>query len=447
MKTRYFYIMGAAALAVLAAGYFLGHSGSVQSAPAASAKVQAAAPAEHTHEAEIWTCSMHPQIRQNHPGKCPICGMDLVLVVQRPAGDDSVPNALHLSESAAALAEIQTGTVRREVPEFSLRLVGRLAYDETMEKSISARFPARIDKLYVNYDGMSVHAGDVLAQVYSPDLLVAQQELLNAYGSDPDGPMYRSASEKLRLWGLPDEQIGDIISLGHASDHFDIISSVGGVVTKKEVREGDYVKTGQALFEVADLSRLWLILDAYEADIASLKTGQQVQFSVDAIPGGTFSGTIAFIAPGVDPKTRSVSVRADVLNPDASLAPGMFARASVVSKAAEPVLVVPASAVLMTGTRAVVYVQVPGGGQPAFEGRQIVLGPKAGDVYVVREGLAEGERVVTNGAFKIDSSFQIQAKPSMMNPQGGASGVHDMSKMPGMDMGKDTGEEGGSNGN
>ena len=424
-------------------------------------------PAEGSASAEptTWTCSMHPQIRQPEPGDCPICGMDLIPLVKDVGADDG-PRTLSMSGSSRALAGIQTTLVRRDFPEAEVRLVGKLDYDETLEKSLTARFPARIDELYVNYNGIQVNAGDHLAKVYSPDLLSAQRELLTSYRSDPDSSITRAARDKLRLWDLLPEQIDAIIQSGEAKDSFELKAPIGGVVVEKNVKEGDYVKTGEVLFRIVDLSVLWANLDAYESDLPWLRYGQDVTFTVEAFPGETFHGQIVFIEPEVNRKTRTIPVRVNVPNPDGRLKPGMFVRAIVDARIAqdgnvyapelagkwispmhpevvkdgpgqcdvcgmdlvpaeslgyvdnetEPApVIVPTSAVLRTGKRAVVYVEKPDAERPTYEGREIVLGPRAGDVFIVASGLEAGERVVTNGAFKIDSALQIQAKPSMMS--------------------------------
>ena len=422
-------------------------------------------------EPTIWTCSMHPQIQAPEPGDCPICGMDLI-PLESDAGADDGPRTMSMSESSRALADIQTTAVIKDYPEAEIRMVGTLDYDETLEKSLTARFPARIDELFVNFKGIPVAKGDHLAKVYSPELLSAQRELLTSYRADPESSITRAAREKLRLWDLVPEQIDAIIESGEAKDHFMLKAPIGGVVVAKHVKEGDYVKTGESLFKIVDLSRLWAYLDAYESDLPWLRYGQDVAFSVEAIPGQTFHGQVAFIEPEVNRKTRTVPIRVNVPNPESTLKPGMFVRGIVASRLAEdgkvyapemagkwisPMhpevvkdgpgqcdvcgmdlvpaeelgyvdnateaapLIIPTSAVLRTGKRAVVYVEKPNTERPTFEGREIVLGPRAGNYFLVTTGLDAGERVVTNGAFKIDSALQIQAKPSMMNPDGGGS--------------------------
>jgi membrane fusion protein, copper/silver efflux system len=412
---------------------------------------------------------MHPQIRQPGPGKCPICGMDLIPVKSDESADDG-PRTLVMSESARALADIQTTRVERRFPDVTVRLVGQLDYDETRLRSLTARFPARIDELFVNYTGVAVAKGEHLARIYSPELITAQRELLSAHAADPDGSITRVARDKLRLWDLLPEQIDAILERGSITDEFELRAPAGGVVVTKNVKEGDYVTTGEPLFRIADLSELWLHLQAFESDLAKLRYGQEVAFTVEAWPGETFTGRVAFIAPDVEQRTRTVAVRVNVPNPDGRLKPGMFARGQVRVKLAgggkvfapdfagkwispmhpeivkdgpgkcdvcgmplvpaeslgyrtapdsDAPIVVPASAVLRTGKRAVAYVKKPGSKTPAFDGREVVLGATTDGGVIIVSGLAEGEEVVTNGAFKIDSALQIVAKPSMMNPAGG----------------------------
>jgi Cu(I)/Ag(I) efflux system membrane fusion protein len=414
---------------------------------------------------------MHPQIRQPESGDCPICGMDLIPLMADDSAEDG-PRELSMSESSKALAEIVTTRVVRASPEVNVRMVGKLDFDETRLKTLSARFPARIERLFVNYTGIKVGTGDHLAEIYSPELLIAQRELLTAVQYDPDGITVQVAREKLRLWDLLPDQIDGILESGLALDHFELRAPIGGIVVQKNVKEGDYVKTGDPLFRIADLSMLWLPLEAFESDLQWILYGQEVDFEVESFPGEHFEGRVVFIDPVLNDRTRTVGVRVEVPNPDGRLKPGMFARATVYSRVAsdgrvmvpelagkwispmhpeivkdgpgqcdvcgmdlvpveslgykteidlEPPLLVPASAVLRTGRRAVVYVSIPSRDKPSFVGREITLGPRAGEMFLVVDGLEEGDEVVTNGAFKIDSALQIQAKSSMMNPEGGGS--------------------------
>ena len=298
--------------------------------------------------ATIWTCSMHPQIQQPEAGNCPICGMALI-PLENDSSDGDAPRTMSMSESSRALAEIQTTPVERKFPEMNVRLVGKLVYDETRVKSLTARFPARIDELYVNFTGVKVQAGEHLAKVYSPELLTAQRELLSAYKRDPNSSITRAATGKLRLWGLLPYQIDGIIKSGEARDHFVLRAPIGGVVVSQNVKEGDYVNVGSSFFRIVDLSELWLNLDAYESDITWLRYGQEVRFSVEAFPGEQFKGRIAFIEPEVDRKTRTVSVRVNVPNPDGRLKPGMFATVRIETRKKTDALMVPTEAVIRTG--------------------------------------------------------------------------------------------------
>jgi len=395
---------------------------------------------EETSAAEVWTCSMHPQIRQPKPGQCPLCGMDLIPVMD--SDDEKAAGITELKLSPARkLAEIQTTPVERKHATTEIRMAGKVEYDETRVSYITAWVGGRLDRLFVNYTGVAVRKGDDMVHIYSPELITAQEELIQAIKTVREleasdiaivkrtaQEMVEASREKLRLWGLTPEQISEIEKGGTSSDHTTIRSPVSGVVVHKNAQEGEYVKTGTRIYTIADLSHVWVKLDAYESDLAWIRLGQQVDFHAEAYPSESFKGTVAFIDPVLNSRTRTAKVRVNLENRDGRLKPEMFVHAILqaevgpVGKRGAP-LVIPASAPLLTGKRAVVYVQTEPG---LYEGREVVLGPRAGDYYVVVEGLEEGERVVTRGNFKIDSALQILAKPSMMNPEGGgpAPGHH-----------------------
>ena len=409
-----------------------------------------------------WTCSMHPEIIRDKPGRCPKCGMDLIPLTISSAAEIG-PRELVISEEAARLMEIATSVVQRKFVTNEIRMVGKIDYDETRVKNITAWVPGRIDRLFVDFTGIRVNKGDHMVYLYSPELISAQRELLLP-------SLKEAAREKLRLLGLDAKQIENIETSGKTQTHITINSPMGGIVIHKNAAEGMYVDTGTPIYRVADLSRLWVKLDAYESDLSWIRYGQEVEFTTQAYPGQVFRGTITFIDPVLNDKTRTVKVRVNVGNSEGKLKPQMFVKAIVRSKIAaggrvmapemagkwicpmhpdvvktqagscdvcgmglvtteslgyvevdtsnQAPLVIPASAPLITGKRAVVYVQLPNREKPTYEGREIVLGPRAGDYYIVESGLQEGEIVVTNGNFKIDSAMQIQAKPSMMNPEG-----------------------------
>ena len=465
---------GLSVIAGLIVGFFLfrgGHahhsgnsSGSKQGSPAA---------------AEIWTCSMHPQVQAPKSGKCPICAMDLIPL--SAMGGVEGERSFSMSEAAKKLAEITTTEVTRGHPEAEIRLFGKVMYDETEMKTVAARFPARIEKLFVDYTGIRVKKDDHLATLYSPELLSAQTELLTAtkFGNQKAAEITR---DKLRLWGFSDSRIAAIEASGKTSDHLTIDAPSSGIVTHKNVNEGDYVETGSPFFRIADLSEVWVMLDAYESDTSWLRFGQKMEFTTESLPGKTFDGRISFLSPELDPSTRTVSVRVNVPNEEGMLKPGMFVSGLVIAKVAgagkvldpslagkwispmhpeivrdgpgqcdvcgmdlvpaeqlgyvvngkgmAPPLLIPASAVLHTGKRSVVYVELPDKKQPTYEGREILIGPRAGDQYIVEAGLTEGERVVSQGGFVIDSALQIQAKPSMMLPRKNGESLYPRSPAP-----------------
>lgn len=384
---------------------------------------------QHDHGSEVagateYTCSMHPQIRQDGPGKCPLCGMDLIPVSNGGGSGKTSRYVLEMTPEAIALSNIQTTKLEMVNPENELVLSGRVALNEQQVSSITAKFPGRIERLYVNFTGQEVRRGERLASLYSPDLITAQRELQEAARARDLMPeLYEAARSKLKLWKLSDAQIRRIENASDIITNFDIYADASGVVTERLVSTGDYVATGSVLFEVANLSSVWVVLDAYEADLAWIKKGGNITFTVPGIPGKEFTAKVAFITPVLDATTRAVEVRAEVQNPDQQLKPGMFADARIKTStgAREQSLSVPSSAVLWTGKRSVVYVKVSGQEMPAFEMREVTLGPRMGDRYVVESGLQEGEEVVTNGVFAVDGAAQLRGNYSMMSlpPAGG----------------------------
>src|SRR5664280_38301 len=384
-----------------------------------------------TAKSTIWTCSMHPQIRMPEPGKCPICGMDLIPLVQ--TGASSVdPSAIHLTKEAAQLANGLTTVVAKQTPVKEVRLYGKVQADERLLQSQVAHVSGRIERLAVNFTGESVTKGQVLAQIYSPELITAQQELLETAKTKQSEPaIYEAAKEKLRQWKLTENQIGTIESSGIAQTAVDVVSSSGGIVTARLVNTGDYVSQGTELFKIADLSNVWVKFDAYESDLQFLRKGEKISFTLQALPGKEYSGNIVFIDPVIDPVTRVAQVRVETGNQSASLKPEMFATGIVYSTLDEyrNNIIIPRSAVLWTGKRSIVYVKQPGSDEPVFKMREIGIGPMLGESYVVTDGLKEGEEIVTSGTFSVDAAAQLEGKPSMMNTPGGKT-----SSMPGMVM-------------
>jgi RND family efflux transporter, MFP subunit len=396
---------------------------------------------KHPHTAQapkatIWTCSMHPQIRMPKPGKCPICGMDLIPLVQGGAVED--PSAIHFTKEAAALANVQTTVVSRQQPVKELRLYGKLQADERLLQSQVAHIPGRIERLLVNFTGEPVRKGQILALIYSPELVTAQQELLETAKEKQHQPeLYQAAKEKLHLWKLSDRQIAQIESTGRVKNNFEITANTSGIVTGKRVSNGDYVSQGMVLFDIANLSSLWVMFDAYESDLPFIKRGDKISYTIQALPGENFEGTIKFIDPVVDPTNRVSKVRVEIGNHSGKLKPEMFATGIIKSNLSEykNKIVIPSSAVLWTGKRSIVYVKQPNSDEPIFKMREIELGPKLGDSFIVEKGLSDGEQIVTQGTFSVDAAAQLEGKPSMMNSEGGkAPAAHSHGDMPGMDM-------------
>lgn len=388
-------------------------------------------------ESGVWTCSMHPQIRQDKPGKCPICGMDLIPLKKNVASgsDDAIdPNAIRMSEEAMALADVQTTRVSRSNPVKQVRLYGKIIPDERSLQSQTAYVGGRIERLNIEFTGETVRAGQTLATLYSPELFTAQQELLEAIHMQQPA-LVQAAREKLRLWNLTDAQIDAIRDSGQASPMVEIKSNTSGIVIAKRINQGDYVSQGSVLFDIANLSRVWAVFDAFEADLPFLTKGDLVEFTLSAFPGKKFSGRISFIDPIINATTRTARVRVDVANSAQEMKPEMYATARVSAplKGYKDQIIVPQTAILWTGKRAVVYVRQLGTDIPTFLMREITLGPSLGGAYEVLDGLSDGEEIVTNGVFSIDASAQLEGKRSMMNENGSGTapmvghGGHNMS--------------------
>lgn len=423
-----------------------------------------------------WTCSMHPQIMQPDPGSCPICGMDLIPATGKSGGGES---STTVSKHQAEAMGLRVAPVSRQLATHDVDLVGRVVPDERYTNTITARVGGRIERLFVDYTGITVNKGDHLVKVYSPDLLVAQKELIEAkkrmnLGGNVSAViaenrkrLYVAAKERLRLLELSPAQIEAIENTSSPTEQLTIFAPEGGVVTKKHVNKGDYVKTGSPLYTVSDLNTVWVTMEAYEQDLPWLHYAQSVSFTTPAVPGKTFKGRIAFIDPVLNPKTRTSRVRVNVANDNLLLKPGMFTRATVAAQvnnvgqvvirglkgkwispmhpeiikdkagdcdicgmplvkvkslgatasddATSLPIVVPHSAVLQTGKQAIVYKRSVDGDELLFEATVVTLGHRVNDYYIVKDGLAEGDFVVTQGAFKLDSELQINAKKSMMS--------------------------------
>lgn len=422
---------------------------------------------------QIWTCSMHPQVRLPRPGKCPICSMPLIRIAAPIAGkstSETFASMLELSEHARAMSSVETFPVQRRKMSREIRAVGKVQYNETALANITTRVEGYVERLFVDYTGIEVNPGDHLVEIYSPDLLVAQQELLVALDSQRNSSLVESARRKLLLWGLTQEQVDDLVRNKKVSDRITLFSPIRGTVTEKMVVEKAMVKPGEMLYRLANLESVWIYLDIYEYELPWVQYGQMVEIKSEAIPGQSFSGRVWFISPVLNEETRTVKVLLNINNTEHKLKPGMYVSAVIraellsdgkpaptgvegqwscpmhplVLKAeagecpvckmelvqipgtpagAKPageqlVLAVPVTAVLDSGVRKLVYVEKSKG---QFVPVEIVTGPRTDDSYLVLSGLNEGDKVVTRGNFLLDSQFQIRGLPSLFYKEGQAA--------------------------
>ncbi|MCI5058629.1 MAG: efflux RND transporter periplasmic adaptor subunit [Flavobacteriales bacterium] len=374
----------------------------------------------HDHSAEaqgqMWTCSMHPQIIQPEPGDCPICGMDLIPA--ESGADGLAMNEIKMTKNAMALADIQTSIVgNAAVDENMISLSGKIKMNEEENAVQASYFDGRIERLNVNFEGQEVRKGQLLATIYAPNLIAAQQELITAASLKESQPLlYKAVRNKLKLWKLSEAQINSIEESGKVKENFPIYATVSGTVSDKMAAEGDYVKQGQPIVKVSNLNSVWAEFDAYENQISEFKKGQKILVTTNAYPNKEFDATISFIDPVLNTQTRTVTVRANLKNNDGMLKPGMFVTGKIEGTTAntESNLTIPASAVMWTGERSLVYIKT-NPSEPVFEMQEVTLGNRNGDIFTVTSGLENGDEIVTNGTFTVDAAAQLQGKKSMMN--------------------------------
>ena len=422
---------------------------------------------------QIWTCSMHPQVRLPRPGKCPICSMPLIPskpVARSASTNDSSGSMLELSDHARAMASVETVLVQRRKMSREIRAVGKVQFNETALANITTRVEGYVERLFVDYTGIEVKAGDHLVEIYSPDLLVAQQELLIALDSQRNASIVESAKRKLLLWGLTQEQVDDLVRDRKVSDRITLFSPIQGTVTEKMVVEKAMVKPGEMLYRLANLESVWVYLDLYESELPWVQYGQMVETKSEALPAQSFSGRVWFISPVLNEETRTVKVLLNINNAERKLKPGMYVSAVIraglladgkpaptgvegqwncpmhplvvlpqggecpvckmklvqipgtpagaKSEVEQLLLAVPVTAVLDSGVRKLVYVERS---QGQFAPVEIVTGPRTDDSYPVLSGLSEGDKVVTRGGFLLDSQFQIRGLPSLFYKEGQAA--------------------------
>lgn len=376
---------------------------------------------EHSEMAsdEVWTCSMHPEIREDQPGDCPICGMDLTLMDEEDSSLD--PKAIKMSPRALALAKVATAFPSDSPGESkSLTLDGKLLFNEENKKKLTADFHGRIDEFYVDYEGQQVNKGQVIAELYSPEIENLQRELLIAHQEKDENPrLFNASVKKLKNWNISQQDIDEILASGEIINRIKIRSPFEGIVSNLSVRKGNHVERGDLLFEVNDISQLWGEFEAYEQHVSKINLGDSIYFTSRAFPGKKWGAKVNFISPTMNDQKRSFQVRADVKNPDLKLKPSFIVRGEVKTQtseaSAENGLWVPQSAVLWTGKKSVVYVQVSDDDSVGFLMKPVEIGRKTKDFVEVLEGIEASDEVAVSGVFSIDAAAQIAAKPSMMN--------------------------------
>ena len=334
-----------------------------------------------------------------------------------PAQADASVASIQLDQKEQTDIGVETVEVRRRNLQRALMAVAKVDEPETQLASISARIGGRIDKLYLDFTGQQVRRGQIIASLYSPEVFSTAEEYRLALenrkrlGTEAE-PLAVSGAEdlvnasrrRLELWGLTTQQLDEIASSANPQIELPIYSTVSGIVTERKVAQGQYVNAGDVLFTVTDLSTIWVKADVYQPDLPSVRTGQSVEITSDSLPGTTLHGRVGFLDTSINPQTRTASARIEVPNPAMRLRPGMFVQVKFAARAGLDVLAIPRSAVLDTGMRKIVYV-TKGNGE--FEGRQVQLGPAGTDYYPVLAGLKEGERIVSQGSFLIDSQTRI----------------------------------------
>lgn len=402
--------------------------------------------------AQLWTCPMHPDILLHEPGNCPICNMKLVPVETsapmdmemesnepmdiesgEPMGDTgehAVPQAagptVHVSPAFLQNFAVRTTVADRGPIPLDLNTIGVLQYDQKKIVSISTKFEGWIESATVNYIGEEVQKGDLLFEIYSPQLVTTQKEYLAALdyldrlsdGGRSDAidrarNLLDATRERLRWWDITDEQIAALDNARQVTRTLKIYSPVSGVLVEKmgDSLEGMKLTPGMTVFKLADLSTIWADVEVYEHQIQHLSIGQTVRIAVDAFPGRQWTGRITYFDPTIDPKTRTLRARVEIQNPDRALRPEMYANVNLQPPAANNVVRVPREVVLHTGERSVVIVQRRSG---VFEPREVELGASGGNWQEVRSGIDAGETLVASSQFLIDSESNLREAINQM---------------------------------
>lgn len=359
---------------------------------------------------QLYTCGMHPQVIQDHPGNCPICGMKLTPI--RGGGTaGQEPQAIKLDPATIQTTGIRTTAVTRGPLRRVILAVGIVDYNETTVAEVTTKFKGWIEKLYVNVTGQETHKGDPLFDIYSPELYVAQSAYVQALTSSGNDAGYAatlrdSARKRLSFADMPDDQIAELERTRQPRRTMRILAPQDGFAIEKNIVEGQMVDAGMRLYRLANLGSVWIQAQVYEQDLPYVKQGQEAVITASALPGREFKGRVDYVYPNLDEKTRTARVRLELSNPGYLLKPGMYATVTVRSEAESSALLAPGMAILRSGERCTVFVALEGG---RFEARTVKLGPQAeNDLYQVVDGLREGERIVTSGQFMLDSESQLR---------------------------------------
>ncbi|MFN7140536.1 MAG: efflux RND transporter periplasmic adaptor subunit [Limisphaerales bacterium] len=408
MKAKYLFLILIVAIVAGAGGWFAArHAGHNHGGEAGGRQIR------------FYQCSMHPQVKSDKPGKCTICGMDLSPIFEGQS--ELTEDVISLSPSTIQVINVQSVPVRKGVLQRTLRVAGVIDDDDRRHRVLSAYIDGRIEELFVNYPGAEVKQGEPLATFYSPNLLTAEREYLVLKQRQPTNAspevqadykrMLDAAAQRLQRLGLSQKQIEQLGTGTNSVARSQILAPMSGTVTDRFVYEGQYVREGDRLFEIADFSTMWFRFDAYEQDLPWLKLGQKVEVSTPAVPDRTLQGEITFIDPNVNDPTRSAKVRVELDNPlvedngrERRLLLHRLYAVGLVRVASQEGLLIPRTAVLNPGGQPVVYVDQ---GEGVYEARRVRLGMRGDDHWQVLDGVSEDERVVTYGNTLIDAQAQL----------------------------------------
>lgn len=373
-------------------------------------------------DATRYTCSMHPQVVQDGPGSCPICGMDLTPMAATPA---AAPQGVTVRPGMVQQIGVETQPVARTTVFRHLRTIGEVEVGEDELSVVNLRLSGWAERVRVETTGAEVRAGQILFDLYSPELVAAQEELLLARRTQGAGsPLATSSRRRLALYGVAERDIAALEARGAVARTVPVRAPASGFVLHKDLVQGARVEAGRDLYRIGDLQRIWVKAEIYEHDVPWIEEGQAAQMELTHLGGAVLEGAVAYVYPTLDPQSRTLTVRLEFDNPGVQLKPGMFATVHIQYRRKDDVLAVPSEAILHSGSRRLVFL-ARGGGR--FEPREVTTGLQ-GDHRMVEvvSGLAEGDEVVTSGQFLLDSESQLQeALDKMMAGEGVTEAGHD----------------------